>query len=249
MESLFYALASAFVISLISLSGAFSLAISEKILSKLLIFLVSFSAGSLMGGAFFHLLPEALAEDNNVIKIFIYLLCGFCLFFILERVLRWRHCHEGVCETHQHLGWLNLVGDGIHNVIDGLVLMSAFAVSPALGFPVAFSIIFHEIPQELGDFGVMIYSGFKRSLAILYNFITGLLALAGVLAGFFIFDRFAGANQFLLAFAAGGFIYIAASDLIPEIHQDKNVWRSLINFFIFLAALGLMLVLKIFGAE
>lgn len=249
MSSLFYALAAAGLISLFSLIGAASLALSDKLLKKVLLLLVSFSAGSLIGGAFFHLLPEALLLEASSIKIFIYLLSGFCLFFVLERVLRWRHCHNGSCETHRHLGWLNLFGDGLHNMIDGLVLISAFSVSPALGWPVALSIVFHEIPQELGDFGVLLYAGFKKTTALLYNFLTALLAIAGVVAGYFLIDRIAGLNLFLLPFAAGGFIYIAASDLIPEIHQEKDTVQSFISFGMFLSALGLMLVLKLIGAE
>ncbi|OGY56669.1 MAG: hypothetical protein A3H67_00525 [Candidatus Buchananbacteria bacterium RIFCSPLOWO2_02_FULL_46_11b] len=225
--------------------GVFSLGLSDKILKKALLLLVSFSAGSLMGGAFFHLLPETLLLEESSIKIFVYLLSGFCLFFVLERVLRWRHCHEDGCETHGHLGWLNLFGDGLHNMIDGLVLISAFSISPALGWPVALSIVFHEIPQELGDFGVLLYSGFKKNTALVYNFLTALLAVAGVVAGYFLIDRVAGLNLFLLPFAAGGFIYIAASDLIPEIHQEKNKAQAFISFGVFLAALGIMLLLKL----
>lgn len=249
MSSLFYALIAAFLISLFSLIGVISLGLSDKILKKILLFLVSFSAGSLMGGVFFHLLPETLLLEANSIKIFIYLLSGFCLFFVMERVLRWRHCHKDGCETHGHLGWLNLLGDGLHNAIDGLVLISAFSVSPALGWPVALSIVFHEIPQELGDFGVLLYSGFKKTTALAYNFLTAFLAVAGVVIGYFLIDRVAGLNLFLLPFAAGGFIYIAASDLIPEIHQEKDTVQSFISFAVFLAALGLMLLLKLTGAE
>lgn len=249
MNSLFYALLAALIISLFSLIGAASLGLSAKLLKKILLLLVSFSAGTLMGGAFFHLLPEALLYEADANKVFIYVLAGFCLFFLLERVLRWRHCHDGGCETHRHLGWLNLVGDGAHNLLDGLVLISAFSVSPALGLPVALSITFHEIPQELGDFGVLLYAGFKKTTALFYNFLSAFLAVAGVFIGYFLIDRVEGLSLFLLPFAAGGFIYIAASDLIPEIHQEKDASRSIFAFVVFLLALGLMLLLKLIGEE
>ncbi|MFA6410952.1 MAG: ZIP family metal transporter [Candidatus Buchananbacteria bacterium] len=246
MLVLLSSLISVLVISAISLVGIFSLALSDRLLKNTLLWLVSFSAGSLMGSAFFHLLPEALDQNNNSVQIFIYVLMGFCIFFVLERILRWHHCHDQSCNTHAHLGWLNLIGDSIHNIIDGLLIVSTFSVSPALGIPVTFSIIFHEIPQELSDFGVLLYSGFSKGKAIFYNFLTALTAIGGVLLGYFLLDKIFSLNQFLLSFAAGGFIYISASDLIPEIHQDRNLVRSIISFTVFLAALVLMLIFKIF---
>jgi zinc and cadmium transporter len=245
--SLFYALIAALIVSVISLVGAISLTLSDKILKKILISLVSFSAGSLMGGAFFHLIPESLQDYHGSLRPFFYLLIGFCLFFILERVLRWHHCHKPECETHQFLGQLNIVGGTVHNFVDGLVIMSGFALNPVLGISVTIAIIFHEIPQEIGDFGVLIYAGFSKLKAILYNFISAAAAILGVLFGYFLLDQVSGINQFLLPFAAGGFIYIAASDLVPELHQEQNTVRALISFIIFILALGLMSLLRLFG--
>ncbi|MFA6322840.1 MAG: ZIP family metal transporter [Candidatus Buchananbacteria bacterium] len=249
MTVLFFALIAAFIISAISLVGALSMVLNSRILDKVLLLFVSFSAGSMIGGAFFHLLPEAIDLEPNVLTVSVYLLCGFCLFFILERVLRWHHCHHGTCEAHQHLGWLNLIGDCFHNFIDGLVIVSAFAVSPILGFTVTLSIVFHEIPQELGDFGVLLYSGFSKARALFYNFLSACTSIVGVVLGFFLLDNIAGINIFLLSFAAGGFIYIAASDLIPEIHEEKETGKSIFAFLIFLVALVMMFILKLFGAE
>lgn len=249
MLSLFLALTAAFIVSALSLIGALSLFLKDKSLNSVLLLFVSFSAGSLMGGAFFHLLPEALDMESNASLVFFYLLCGFCLFFILERVLRWRHCHQEGCETHEHLGWMNLIGDGLHNLIDGIVIMAAFAINPALGLTVTISIAFHEIPQELGDFGVLIFSGFSKAKALIYNFVSAGLSIFGVLIGFFLLDKIPGIQTFLLCFAAGGFIYISASDLIPEIHQEKATNKSILAFVVFLAALALMFVLKLISAE
>lgn len=247
MTPLLYSLISVIIVSLLSLVGIIFLLFSEEKVNKTLLLLVSFSAGSLMGGAFFHLLPETLEGCSNFLLPSIYILIGFCLFFIMERILRWHHCHKIDCDTHKHLGQLNLIGDSIHNAIDGLVIISTFTISPILGIPVTLSIIFHEIPQEIGDFGVLLYAGFKKTTALLYNFLTALTALAGVILGYFLLDKVGGINQFLLPFAAGGFIYIAASDLVPEIHQEKSIVRSVISFIIFFLALLFMLGLKFIG--
>jgi zinc and cadmium transporter len=244
MMPLIYSILSAAIISLISISGIIILALKDKIVNKILLLFISFSAGALLGGAFFHLLPEAIEEFGEVDKIFPYALIGICLFFILERVLRWHHCHQVGCDTHIHLGYLNLIGDGVHNMIDGLIIISAFSVSPSLGIPVVLSVALHEIPQEIGDFGVLLYSGFKKKKALLYNFLSALTVIIGVVIGYFLLERVENMNMFLLPFAAGGFIYIAASDLIPELHREKNIKKSLISFLVFALALVFMYVIK-----
>ena len=239
MSALSLSLIAAAIVSILSIIGILSLAINDKLLNKILILLVSFSAGSLMGGAFFHLLPESLTEGVRLI-IFVYVLIGFSIFFILERILRWHHCHDKECETHKHLGSINLIGDGVHNIIDGIIIFSAFSVSPAVGLPVTISIILHELPQEIGDFGVLLYSGFKKSKALLYNFITASVVFIGVLLGYLLLNQVGNLNSFLLPFAAGGFLYIAASDLIPELHKESNTGRSILSFIMFFIALALM---------
>lgn len=247
MPNLFWSLVAVAVVSGLSLVGAASFLVKEKFLSKLLLFLVSFSAGAMMGGAFFHLLPESLGKFDQPLVVFVFLLAGFSLFFLLEKVLRWRHCHDNSCEEHRHLGWMNLVGDGIHNLIDGMIIFGAFLAGPQLGVPVTLSIISHEIPQELSDFGVLIYSGFSRMKALFYNFISALLSFAGVFLAFFLSDLNASFEKIFLPLAAGGFIYIAASDLIPELHQERRLGNSAVSFLFFLLALGFMLAVKIIG--
>lgn len=247
MSAISYSLISAAVVSLLSIIGIITLAIKDKFLKKILILLVSLSAGSLIGGAFFHLMPEALNECSSCLKIFVFMLVGFCSFFILERILRWHHCHDKGCRTHYHLGFINLIGDGVHNIIDGIIVFSAFSVSPLVGFPVTVSIILHELPQEIGDFGVLLYSGFKKSKALLYNFITATTIFIGVLAGYFLFGHLENFNSFLLPFAAGGFLYIGASDLIPELHKVSSTKRSILSFIVFFIALVLMLAVKIYS--
>jgi len=240
-----YALLAASVVGLLSFSGAISLAIKADKLNKILIYLVSFSAGSMIGAAFFHMLPEVIEVSGQTLTVFVFVLVGFSLFFILERILRWHHCHDTDCQTHEHLGWLNLIGDGVHNLVDGMVIFASFAGGPALGIPVTMSIILHEVPQELGDFGVLLYSGFSRRRALVYNFLSAGVAIIGVLIAYLLYSFNDLVSLFLLPFAAGGFIYIAASDLIPEIHKDNHLVRAFVSYALFIIALVFMYFMKI----
>jgi zinc and cadmium transporter len=247
MLSLIYALVAAFIVSLFSLLGVITLALKDEHLHKLIIYLVSFSAGGLIGGAFFHLLPESLSLVNNSLSVFVYLIGGFCFFFIIEKFLRWHHCHDEKCTSNKHLGILNLVGDSIHNFLDGVIIVTAFVASIGLGIVVTLSIIFHEIPQELGDFGVLLYAGFKKSTALLYNFLTALFALLGVLSGYFIIEWISSISIFLIPAAAGGFIYIATTDLVPELQKVLKTKHSILTFLVFILALVLMYGIKVLG--
>ena len=182
METLHWILLSTFLVSLISFIGVFTLSLKEKFLNKILLILVSFAAGALIGGAFFHLLPEAL-EISFDLNIFVYLVVGIFVFFILERVLHWRHCHKGKCDVHPFT-YLNLVGDGVHNFIDGLIIAASFLTNISLGIITTIAVIFHEIPQEIGDFGILVYGGFSRTKALFFNFLSALTAILGALVGF-----------------------------------------------------------------
>ena len=247
MIILFYILISNFIISLISLIGIFTLMIKEKLLQKILLFLVSLSAGALMGGAFIHLLPEAQEKyrDGNM---FLIVLLSFIFFFFVEKLLHWRHCHKGECEIHT-FGYMNLFGDAVHNFIDGLVIAATFLTDIKLGIATSLAVFLHEIPQEIGDFGVLLYSGFGRKKAIISNFLVALTAVLGGLIGYFLsfsIDRF---TTYLLSFTAGGFIYIAASDLMPEIRKETNLKKSLVSFAVFIVGILLMFLVKFIGHE
>lgn len=232
---------------LVAFAGAFSLVISPTIVKKMLILLVAFSAGALLGGAFLHLIPEALLE-LEINPVFGYALLGFGGFFLIERFLHWHHCHqeEGQCQIHP-VSYLILFGDGIHNFIDGLVIASSFLVDFRFGIVTTLLIISHEFPQELGDFGVLVHAGMEKKKALIYNFISQLTSVAGGIIGYFL----AGATDFkvyMLPIAAGGFIYISASDLIPELHKEPVLKKSIINFLFFLIGIGFMVLVKeIFG--
>lgn len=245
------ALLAAFIVSLISLAWAVLLKADQTKLNRALILMVSFSAGALLSTAFLHLLPEAIAINGNSLSPYLMLLAGFGLFFILEKVLRVHHYHEGDCDDRKdnprHIGPLNLIGGGIHNFIDGLIIVSSFLVSSELGVAVTISIALHELPHELGDYGVLLYAGYSRLRALFYNFLTACLAMAGVVLGYYFSHLINGFTSALLPFAAGGFIYISATDLIPELHKDIHRKRSFLTFAIFVLAVALMWAIKIYS--
>jgi len=238
MNTLLWIMISTFIISLISFIGIFTLALKERLLDKIVLFLVSLSAGALMGGAFVHLLPESV-ELSRGLDVFLFVLVGFALFFLIEKVLHWRHCHKGECEVHTFT-YMNLIGDSIHNFIDGLIMATSFVVSIPLGMTTTMAIALHEIPQEIGDFGVLIYGGFGKRKAIILNFLIALTAVIGGLIGFFISNIVENVKLFILPFAAGGFLYIAASDLIPEIRKETSLKKSMIYFGIFILGIFIM---------
>jgi len=231
---------STFFISLISFVGIFTLALKEQLLQKIVLLLVSLSAGVLMGGAFLHLLPES-AELSEGLDVFLFVLIGFILFFFIEKILHWRHCHKGECQIHTFT-YMNLIGDSIHNFIDGLIMATSFVISIPLGMTTTLAIALHEIPQEIGDFGVLLYGGFEKRKALILNFLTALTAIAGGIIGFFITTMVDNVKLFILPFAAGGFIYIAATDLIPEIRKETNLKKSMIYFGIFILGIIIMYV-------
>jgi len=238
---LLWILGSAVLVSAISLVGIFTLAIKERLLSKILLGLIGFSAGALMGGALLHLVPEALERDTSF-NVFSYVILGFILFFLLEKVLYWRHCHNGVCDVHIFT-YLNLIGDGIHNFIDGMLLAVSFVVGIELGIVTMLAVILHEIPQELGDFGVLVYGGFGRAKALFYNFLSAFTAVFGALLGYYLSSYVENFTMVLVPIAAGGFLYISGSDLIPELHREPDIRKSMLSFLFFLVGVIFMWVL------
>lgn len=228
---------------LVSLSGIFSLWVNEKRLQKIVFVLVALSAGALLSGAFFHLLPESL-ENLNSTMVFSLVLVGFIMFFLIEKFLHWHHCHKNdKCDTHPFT-YLILIGDGVHNFLDGLIIAASFIISVPFGVVTTLLILGHEIPQELGDFGVLVYGGFNKTKALLFNLLSQLTAVVGGIVGFFLSTYVEGIVPYILPFAAGGFIYIAASDLVPELHKDPNLKRSLTSFAFFLVGIALMIFIK-----
>ena len=237
-----------FLISMIAWVGSLTLFLKEEKLDRILLVLVALSAGGLIGGAFLHLLPEAISEVGGApaatFGLFSYLILGFCLFFVLEQFIRWYHEHYGIHQKRP-ISYLVLVSDLVHNFIDGLVMAGSFMVSLQLGFVTTFVIALHEIPQEIGDFGVLVYGGFRRRRALIWNYASAVTVIFGGVAGYYLSALIEGTAVLLLSFAAGNFIYIAASDLIPEIKHGEDVKRNLVHFFTFMIGILIMFGTKI----
>lgn len=249
MTVFFNIIIATFLISLVAFIGALTLFLKEKLLDKILLILVAFSAGSLIGGAFFHLIPEALENvglENNL-NVFLYVICGFSTFFILENFIKWHHHHAREHPKVMPFSYLILVSDAVHNFIDGLIVAASFVNSFSIGIITTLVVAFHEIPQEIGDFGILIYGGIKKTKALLLNFLSAVSVVIGGIAGYFLSERIEISITFLLAFAAGSFIYIASSDLIPEIKAHRALKKSTSYFLVFLLGIGLMFLLTLIG--
>ena len=238
MNDLVAILASVTVVSLISFVGVIFIGLKESLLRRIVMALVGFASGTLLGGAFFDLLPEAVNMINPPITIFYFVILGIIVFFCIEKFLYWRHCHEEECQVHT-FAYISLVGDGVHNFIDGMIIAATFVLGFELGFITTLAVISHEIPQEIGDFGVLIYGGLSKRKALTYNFISALTAILGAIVTYYVV--FLRSNYALLVpFAAGGFIYIAATDLMPELHKKSHAGESIIQLLSILFGLGLM---------
>jgi len=239
-----YSLISVFIISIIPLAGLLILKIDIEKLRKILIYLVSFSAGALLGDAFIHLLPSLIEKNEYNSVAALYILFGILIFFILEKFVHWQHCHAPLTKTHVHpFAYMNLVGDGLHNFIDGLIIAASYLVSIPAGIATTIAVVLHEIPQEMGDIGIMIYAGFSRMKAIMLHFLTGLVAILGTILGLSVSKFFVNSEVFLISIAIGGFVYIAGSDLIPELHKETNTKKSAIQIISFIIGILIMLSL------
>jgi zinc and cadmium transporter len=245
----FYTIISVIIVSLISLVGALSFIRKKSNLTHHLLLFVSVSAGTLFGGVFIHILPEAVERIGFGMQVSLLVLAGIIVFFLLEKFIHWRHCHghdPGHHETKpSHIAPLNLLGDGIHNFLDGLIIAAAYLVSIPAGIATTVAVIFHEIPQEIADFGVLLYSGLSKWKALFFNFLSATVAILGAIIGLsFGTDGFI---NFVLPFAAGGFVYIAGSNLIPELHKECGLKDSLWHFIAMLLGLFLMYLLTFIG--
>jgi zinc and cadmium transporter len=241
----FYIFAGVFFVSALSLLGLFFLPLSPKFVERITLSLVSLSAGTLLGDAFLHLLPEAAEGGDGRLSIWLWALVGLIFFFILEKIVHWRHCHIQTSPVHpHHLGVMNLVGDILHNFFDGVVIAGSFLVAPALGWATLIAVIAHEIPQEIGDFGVLIYAGYSRNRALFLNFATALSAVLGALVAVVLGSRIDNFSDLIIPFTAGGFIYIATADLIPELKKETAAHKSLIQLLCIISGVAIMLILK-----
>jgi len=236
-----FALISVFIVSLISFVGVFTIVINENRLRSILIYFVSFSAGALLGDVFIHLLPEAVKESGFELNTSLAILSGISVSFLAEKIICWRHCHLPITKSHVHrFAYMNLFGDAFHNLLDGITIAVSYVVGVPIGLATTLAVIFHEIPQEIGDFGVLLHGGFTKQKALLYNFLTALTAVVGALFGLVLSIYIKNITQLLVPFAAGNFIYIAGSDLIPELHKEIKLKNGLIQFLFFMFGILIM---------
>lgn len=244
MSEFLWILGSAILDALLGFVGVFSLWLSKHRLDKVVCMLTAFAAGSLLGGAFFHLLPESL-EEIQPIDVFILAIAGFVLFMFLESYLHWHHCKE--CDIHP-FSYVMLVGDAVHNFIGGIILAASFLIDISLGIATTIAIIAHELPQQLGIFGVLVKGGLSRNKAIVYSFLAQSTIVLGAIVGYFLSGIMGALVPLLVPIAAGNFIYIASSDLIPEMHKAQG-FEKIKSIIIFLIGLAFMWVLRSHGAE
>jgi zinc and cadmium transporter len=232
--------------SAIALVGSVTLVLPERTFNRVVLPLVALAAGSLLGGTFFHLLPEAVDELGNDLDLYAALAGGFLTFFVLEQFLHWHHCHQPL-PKHRPVGYLILLADGLHNLLGGLAVGGAFVIDTELGIVTWAVAAAHEVPQELGDFGILVNSGWSKRAALGFNVVS---ALTFPLGGLLAYALSGGIDvAWFLPFAAGNFLYIGATDLIPELHPENcpgrgapaGLAQQLIQFAAFLAGLGVLL--------
>jgi zinc and cadmium transporter len=240
---LWWIVGSGLLMSAIALVGSITLVLSQRTLKRIVLPLVAFAAGSLLGGAFFHMLPTSLAADVSDVTVFALILAGFTVFFGLEQFLHWHHCHRADVECKKPLTYLILIGDGLHNFLGGLAVASTFLIDIRLGIVTWLAAAAHEVPQELGDFGVLMHGGWERRKALLYNVLSALTFLVGGIIAYFASFRLD--VSFLVPFAAGNFLYIGAADLIPEVKAHANLKTNVVHFAAFAVGVVLMLAVKL----
>ena len=251
--NIIYAIISVLIISLLSIVVVVPFLLKRKISKHTLLFLLSISVGVLLSTVFMDLLPETIEHGYNI-GTALYILMGFIIMFILEKFVHWHHnkgCENGNC-GHSHaynLAPINLIGDGIHNFIDGMVVAGAYAANVTLGMTATISIIFHEIPQELADFGVLLYSGYSKKRALLFNFLSAATAFIGLALGLILIGRLHGFTEFIIPFAAGNFLYIAASNLLPQLHRHCKLKETLLHIFAILLGVAIIVVVIMFSPE
>lgn len=243
-----YTLLSVLSISLVSFIGALTLVLKKDYLKKSIFILVSLAVGALLGDVFIHLIPEMYAEAANETLISFLLIAGILIFFILEKVLHWHHHTLEHAEEHAHpVGNMVLFGDGVHNFIDGLMIATSYMVSVEVGIATTIAVILHEIPQEIGNFGVLMHAGYSAAKALWYNFLSALTAVAGAILALLLGTMTETFAVWLLPITAGGFIYIALSDLIPELHKDHHTGQGILQvsaIVIGVLAMALLLLLE-----
>lgn len=248
-----YALSAVGIVSLVSFAGVFALALREALLRRVVFIFVGLATGALFGDALIHLIPEALGGGLGGVATGVTLMSGILLFFALEKFLFWHHCHgehEESLDTltahdhaPKHLGPLILTADFVHNMVDGVVIGASFLVSTEVGIATTIAVVLHEVPQEIGDFGLLIHAGWSRGKALLWNFFSALSAFLGVAIVLALGRGIELLVPFASAFTAGAFLYIAGADLVPELHKTEGFGRTVVQILAVVFGFGLMLAL------
>lgn len=242
-----YSLLSVLAVSLISLIGIFTLSMKYEKMKKRLIYLVSFAAGALLAGAFLHLLPELVEEHGFSLSVSGMILGGIVLFFALEKVIHWHHHHMAVGEEHvEPFSIMILIGDGLHNFIDGMIIAASYLINIPVGIATTIAVVLHEIPQEIGDFATLLHGGFSRAKALTFNFLSALTAFLGLVFALIMQSYVENIEFFIVPVAIGGFIYIAGSDLIPELNKHPKLKSSLLQLLFFVIGIAIMAALLLF---
>lgn len=240
------AIGSTLMVSLLSFSGLLLLAMRTTQLQRMVFILVSFAVGALFGNTFFMLIPESFATIENTQLIGVLIILGLVVMFVLEKFIHWHHCHS---VSHDHdaapLGYISLITDSLHNFTDGVLIAAAWMASPEVGIATTLAVVVHEIPQEISDFGVLLHAGFSRRKALFLNFIAACAAILGALITVMLGSVTEKLIVYILPFAAGGFIYLAGSDLIPELHRESSVRKSLIQLAAILTGLAMMFYISL----
>lgn len=244
MTTFVWILMSGVLMSVIALVGTVTLVLSETTLRRLLLPLVAFSAGSLIGGALFHMIPASLSRMRTL-SVLQWIALGFVVFFALEQFMHWHHCHRASAECKEPLTYLILIGDAIHNFVGGLSIASVFLLDVRLGIAAWIAAAAHEVPQELGDFGVLIHGGWAKRKALLLNFLSGTTFLLGSLVAYAASFRID--VGWLVPFAAGNFLYIGASDLVPEVNKSHSIGSGLGHFVAFTGGIGVLWIVAAVG--
>lgn len=242
--TLFYIFVAVFAVSLLSFLGVYVLSLGKGV-QAILIYLVSFAAGALFGDVFFHLLPEIVEEQGGfLVSSALGVLGGILTAFILETFLHWRHCHEPISKNHHHpLAVMNLFGDAVHNFIDGIIIAASFFAGIPAGIATTLAVLFHELPQEIGDGAVLLHAGMPTKRALVLNFITALAAFVGAAVALVLTDIHEVVLMYLLPFAVGNFLYIAGADLIPQLHRDMGGKKAIIQTIMFVLGIAVMAAL------
>lgn len=232
-----------FLMSLIALIGSVTLVLREETLNRLLLPLVAFAAGTLIGGAVFHMIPASVEEMGNVTGVYVWIMAGFVMFLALEQFLNWHHSHRSSEQAKRPLTYLILIADGVHNLIGGLFVGASFLVDIRLGITAWLVAAVHEVPQELGDFAVLVHGGWSKVGALLFNFISALSFPLGAVLSYVLSSRLD--VTFLIPFAAGNFLYIGAADLIPEIKATTGLRSNLLHLAAFALGLATLLLVRV----